>query len=427
MYPRSFLKTFDQPTQHLIRLMIGGKGPETAKPHKMTDFLLTSRWRPKQVHIDALHEEGFVLNKYTCNNALEDIEQLYKELVVPPRDYSVLNDNHASDEYTPFYWSSGLIMHPQLAAKTFSYIVKHNLQNAHSISYIHWFGTSEIFAASMKAVSQFSRGQMYCGINLNLYRNPSAGLVMSSMNLFNPHVANFQQMPWMINLNGVPMFSKCGPQKISIASIKIPFEVNNIHGPAVQQDGNTLLVTYITPPFLVDTANLYSNLDSRVFWPSQFLTSIGTVPMGASFGSMKKQGESDFDLSLPYQWIIGQRNQICVGILCTQAVKLDTSLTVGDTEDPPESEFTYLDASGVEQVTQIPRLVCSKRGHSWVIVVNTMKNIQDFVENKLKNILVIENRPGGSTRSTRSDKFKYDVTVTDSTAGSSLLSYAKEM
>jgi hypothetical protein len=428
MYPRSFLKTFDQPTQHLIRLMIGGIGPETARPHKMTDFLLTSRWRPKPAHMDALKEEGFVLNKYTCNNALEEIEQLYKELV--PGNGKVLDDNRGNDEFTPFYWSSGLIMHPKLAEKSFNYINKFNLQKAHNISFIPMFGTSAAFTTAMKTAQQFSRGQMYCGIKLNLYRKPNVGLIMSSLNLFNPHVANFQQMPWMINLNGVPVWSKCGPQEISVVGIKIPFEVNNLHGPAAQQDGDTLLVTYITPPNVVDTANLYSNADSRVFWPSQFLTSICTVPMGASSGSVKKQGESGFDVSLNNQWIIGQRNLIFIAILCTQVVKLDTS---SNADSKKESQFSYLDASGKEQATEIPRLVCSKRGHSWVIVVgavdNSMKNIQDFVDQRLKNISVVEHRQTKKGGFLASDKFKYDVTVTDSTrsAGSSPLSYAKEM
>jgi hypothetical protein len=427
MYSRSFLKTFDQPTQHLIRLMIGGIGPETAKPHKMTDFLLTTRWRPKPEHVAALQGEGFVLNKSPCNNALEDIEQLYKELV-PDNKYKVF-DNHGEDEYTPFYWSSGLIMHPKVAEKSYNYIVKHNLQKAHNIGYIPYFGNAGVFEAAMKSAQQFSRGQMYCGIKLNLYRKPSVGLVMSSLDLFNPHVANFQQMPWMINLNGIPMWSKCGPQEISVAGIKIPFEVNNLHGPAAQQDGDTLLVTYITPPNVIDTRSLYSNTDSRVFWPSQFLTSICTIPLGASSGGLKKSGESGFDLSLNNQWIIGQRNQIFVAILCTQAVKLDTS---SNADSKKECTFTYLDATGTQKVTEIPRLICSKRGHSWVIVVGTITNalqtIQDFIDQRLQKISVEEHRDT-KKEGLFEEKFKYDITVTDSTrpAGSLPLKYTKEM
>jgi hypothetical protein len=88
---------------------------------------------------------------------------------------------------------------------------------------------------TMKSFEHFSSGQNYCGVVLNLYKSVSRKVVLSSFNRFNVGKAQYQQMPWMANVGGVPVWSQTG----------ISSGMTNTFAPSVIQQGHILTATYV--------------------------------------------------------------------------------------------------------------------------------------------------------------------------------------
>lgn len=91
--------------------------------------------------------------------------------------------------------------------------------------------------SAMTSFDHFSSGQAYCGISLNLYRSSSRRVILSSFNRYNVGKAQYQQVPWMANVGGVPVWSQTGLSHSS--------GMTNIFAPSVTQHGHILTATYI--------------------------------------------------------------------------------------------------------------------------------------------------------------------------------------
>lgn len=89
----------------------------------------------------------------------------------------------------------------------------------------------------MNLADHYSKGQNYtAAIVQNTYKSPSRAIIMTSFDEYNVSYHAYQQMHWMVNLNGVGIWSQSGgsgDQKFT-----------NIYGPAVTQERNILLVMY---------------------------------------------------------------------------------------------------------------------------------------------------------------------------------------
>jgi hypothetical protein len=88
----------------------------------------------------------------------------------------------------------------------------------------------------MQMADGLSKGQNYTRIFLNVFKSPSRRVVMTSFDNYNVGRQAYQQMCWMINLDGVGIWSQSG--------IVFGVECVNICGPAVVQKDNVLLVVY---------------------------------------------------------------------------------------------------------------------------------------------------------------------------------------
>lgn len=180
-------------------------------------------------------------------------------------DFESPEDGH----YIPLLWSAGLITHPDFAHLTRHYQKKFCLErNKHLWPLAYFFWTESSLVWSLEAYRHFSKGQAYTDICFNLYKQPSAGLMLSSFERFSPHLAAFQQLSWMANVAGIPVWSQSGLGSESIAN----FSINNTHNPCCQQRDNVLLVSYVAPAMLTSTTivgNLFSTI-VRFFWPAPF-------------------------------------------------------------------------------------------------------------------------------------------------------------
>jgi hypothetical protein len=88
----------------------------------------------------------------------------------------------------------------------------------------------------MDAFDNLSKGQAYTSIFLNLFKSPSRSVVMTSFDRYNVGRHAFQQNTWMVNMNGVGIWSQSGAFR--------DMEIINISNPAVTQQGNILLAVY---------------------------------------------------------------------------------------------------------------------------------------------------------------------------------------
>jgi hypothetical protein len=418
------LKTNEQALHQLTRCFNKGVSPDTPRPGSITDFLLTTKWNPKKEAFDAVNLDGFVIANKKWNHSLADIGTVYHDI----KAKNDLPQNPSLDELTPFYWSAGLVLHPDFAMKYWKFMEhKKNMQSVPQISgFYKAFPNATLFEMAVKGAGQFTRGQVYAGVNLNVYRRPNAGLVMTSFQLFNPHVTGIQQLPWMINMNGVPIWSKSGPafmgtHEIFKQQVNAGSDENNLHNPAVQQDQEMLLVSYVVPPALNDGA---VDTASRLFWPNDLMDDVKTVAHETDSTHATPVHHKEIEGEYPTnskRWIIGQRNDCFVAVSCTRTFTWDFKGPSQKDEKGAwlDNEMTFLD-SRIGTPVVIPRLVCNQDGHSWLVVVGTKRvevgatctgeynNVNEFIDNKLQHIRVEE-----EVEKTTSVSIKYDVKVLD--------------
>jgi hypothetical protein len=111
-----------------------------------------------------------------------------------------------------------------------------------------------------------TRGQIYCDMNLNIYKK-AGGLCLSSFEKFNVGQVNFQQLPWIANIDGVGVWAQSG----AINSTVSGFALTNINAPYVTQRGSILLSSYkanvsTSCSFSTLFGGLLSN-EVNVVWP----------------------------------------------------------------------------------------------------------------------------------------------------------------
>lgn len=346
---------------------------------------MTTKWQPDKAIFDALFHDGFV--NVVMSHSVEETLKLYEQFKPKGVDLGDL---------APLFWSAGLVTHPQFATITRSYIRNRYLsRNVHLWLISSFFFTDGMFARIMRQYKHFSAGQVYAGITLNVYKRPKSGIVMSSFELYNPHYCGYQQLPWMINLAGIPIWSRSGLGSESV----VGFGIHNTHNPAVQQRDDIMLVSYITPPIL--TSLLVGSIFSHrvhLFWPDKLFEDVvvtesnnqsaANTTLRATAHCTSTQCECEckatrISASNMRYWLVGKFKDCYIAVLFTKAY------TCSDEVDKASYFIPQIDGPKVP----ISRLYCDEKQVSIVLVIATIADyptINDFLKQRLELISVRE-------------------------------------
>lgn len=443
---RTRLRNFDHNVNQLIRLFASDECVHQRLASAITDFITTTSWRPKLSAFEALHFDGFQ-PPIQCSHKLSDIDIIYG------KQTSSTNDESLLDEHTPLYWSAGLITHPQFAAKTRCYQRHRGLKNNKHLWPVSFFFLSDLgFQSSMESYDHFSTGQLYTDIQLAVYKKPHHRLIMSSFHLYNPHHVSFQQLPWMVNFDGIPIWSQSGLGSESIAG----FAMTNTHNPAVQQDGDLLLQTYIRPPTLHSMViKTIFNYKVRFFWPMNYFDEHRVVeyvkPRPNSSGdswdynswATKSNGASNNNEAISDSSQPKRKKKSMTSAATSSLKSVMNFVTTGHTKPRSERkqntdnsihptkddelllqskskvwcigrrndafiaicctkpiiyEGKETDDANFQETKQsskksIPRLYCHDNYHSWIVLVGTTEDyssIDDFIHQRVQHIMIEE-------------------------------------
>lgn len=243
----------------------------------------------------------------------------------------------------------------------------------------------------------FSKGQCYTGVDLNIYKD--GGVVMTSFEDFNGRCVNFSQLPWCVNLEGLPIWSQSGQGSESIAD----FSIINTHSPCIKQRDNILVVTYVTPKILKNTLVVGSvfNHVVRFFWPRSFFDEETTSLASTTRSRSIFRGGSD-TVWAAGAWWCGRKGGHYAGALCTKE----------SSEDCRDSKDARLELFGQKGVAVRRR--CSNHCHSWVVVAGTVSaklpTLSAFMRS-LEELSCVEGRDGGGYQFTVSRPGAADIVV----------------
>jgi len=269
------------------------------------------------------------------------------------------------------------VVHPRFLKETKAYLKQKQLGSSlPMLGILNKFGVETAVAS----YPHFAEGQTYCGVVLNVYRDcPDAGLggdggvILSSFERFNRRRASYQQVTWMANVGGVPIWSQSGKGVESISK----HGVFNTHSPCVSQKGRLLVASYLAPKVLTRTLVVRSvfSFVVRMFWPRTLFDEVDEVLGDASthllvpethsavrsvFG-MKQKGQEDGVIRGGIWWG-GRKGDGYVAVMCTQSTWLQTG--------PQEDAELRLERDG-GAVPMSRRVRKEGGGHSWLVVVGT--------------------------------------------------------
>lgn len=116
-----------------------------------------------------------------------------------------------------------------------------------SLSYLYF--PKGVGKQIMRQVHHFSTGQNYTKIILSVYKSPSRAVIMTSFQNYNVGRQAYQQIPWMVNFDGVGIWSQSG-KRLGV----------NVCGPSVKQDQNILLAVYCMYSLLLSISFIFTLL-----------------------------------------------------------------------------------------------------------------------------------------------------------------------
>jgi len=221
----------------------GNRNRAALQPSRLGDFICTTeKYAPPAEAFEAFSQQGF--RQIECNPSLADMHAYFKQYI-PPKSLSGVSEGGSidrtvlQDEMLPFFWSAGLLVHPHYASQTKEYVARLNLGRNVHLWPLAWLsgGVTRYLSNSLES---WAAGQCYIDIKLNIYKDHR--LVLSSFEKFNGGTIGYQQMPWMINLDGVGIWSQSGKGSENIGG----FDVTNTHTPVVSQKHHVLVVAFST-------------------------------------------------------------------------------------------------------------------------------------------------------------------------------------
>ena len=182
----------------------------------------------------------------------------------------------------------------------------------------------------MQQNNHYSKGQNYTKIWLNVYKSPTRKVVMTSFCEYNVGFQAYQQMPWMVNFDGVGIWSQSGKL--------LGHECINVYGPSTKQQSNVLLVVYamyisLFQFYFIYIYILFNSLlfvrhhttatdnSISVLWPSKYFDH------ELRFYQNKYQisGNIPSNYEYPPSWWFGVRNDCYIGVYCSKPTTEDKS------------------------------------------------------------------------------------------------------
>jgi hypothetical protein len=276
---RNRLRVHQQALSPFVMLLNNNKCVDGHTPEKLTDFLLTSSWRPNEVTSNALSFDGFTGSAslpvafLPASPDLSDLKEITQE-VFPPSSPTCCCPS--TSETLPLEWSAGLLIHPDYLQANTDYICSSGLCTNSSLCIIPCLPFVNCLCSysclslcnGKEQLHHVLKGQSYCGLSMQTYKKPSSGLILSSFKVFQPHTTtSFQQVSWMGNLAGIPLWSQSGRGNEKL----LGFDVFNTHNPAVLQAADILLVTSLTPYYLNSwPLKVMFGANSRLYWALPF-------------------------------------------------------------------------------------------------------------------------------------------------------------
>jgi hypothetical protein len=345
-FPRTRLQAFGHNVNSLISL-VSGNAELVDGLGKLGDFLLTSSWIPSAKTHENYLFQGFVRQFPLNPPGVEEVRAQYNDPAVAELDR------------IPLYWSAGLVTHKSFILETQKFVKKKLHNDNKLLRNLNY----PMVQTLLKRNSHFSSGQVYFGMRLNLYKQ--RGLVLSSFDHYNDRNANFQQLPWMLNLDGVPLWSQAGYGDENIGK----WSLLNTHGPCIEQRDNILVAAYTVPSDLRTFVTWFTT-DVRFFFPRCPLLDEEDVP-----APVEKKSKS-------WMNILGSKKRVCwnkgvwwcgakggsyVGVLCTEETKLHNKESNDAMFSPNKSERVF-----------IPQRVCKALNHSWIVVTGAKAEFADL-------------------------------------------------
>lgn len=235
---RTRLRTHDHNINQLTNALLG-QSPDEPSPSAITDYILTTTWRPNLAEVQRLVAFTGAHPRLQLSHPVHLTRELYLRLA----QEEGLEDQHLI-ELVPFYWSAGLVTHPDYVSDTRAFQKQkgmHKNEHLSALSYesMYLWGSMQ---GSMARYSTISKGQMYTDIELNVFKHPQQELLLSSFERFNPHCASFQQLPWIANVSGVGVWTQAGTGSDGFLN----FGMTNTHNPVITQKGSLLIASYVT-------------------------------------------------------------------------------------------------------------------------------------------------------------------------------------
>jgi hypothetical protein len=229
---RTRLRTHGHNINQLANLLVG-RSPDDMNPSAITDYLLTTTWRPKFDEVKQALEFTGAHPIVQLSHPVASTREMYTKLAAA--------EGVDASELMPLYWSAGLVTHPDFVADTRNYLHAKGMNKNENLSALTYFSAGYL-QRNMAHYSTISRGQMYTDIALNVFKHPQQQLMLSSFENFNAHCASFQQLPWIANISGVGVWSQSGSGAESLMN----FGMTNTHNPFIKQKGSVLIASYVT-------------------------------------------------------------------------------------------------------------------------------------------------------------------------------------
>lgn len=381
-FPRTRQRTTGHNINNLINLLVGVSPDEkNYSGSQLTDYLTTTRWRPRAQLLDCFNLKGR-LHLPQCSHAAGAFDEVYAS-----GDAAALL---TADELVPFAWSAGLVLHPAFAERTKRYLKSKNMQNNATFSLLKYV-PSFLAGALSNSLAHLSSGQTYCGVGLNVYK--SGGLVLTSLDRFNPQRAGFQQLPWCCNLGDVGLWSQSGGGAEGV----VGFHLTNTHNPCCVQAGTLLLCSYVAPRHGVVSSVLKLGHQSWVCWPRTLFSEAKTfappasaAPPRSGFWAFRRGSTEGQSLTLGGAWRVGRRNGCLVGVLCTRPTD-ECSRPCADTRVEARVDERLVEV-------QCSRLICRDEVCSWIVVVgldSDFASVDDFYQQRCLAVEIDEQSLGG--------------------------------
>jgi hypothetical protein len=258
---------------YIIKALNGGvrEGFPDYTPTYNSVAFVTTTWRPNAECWEALHATGTIANKEIVSHSFKRLFEIYKKL--REEDFSnILSE----EDIMPLYWSAGVLYHYEFLQRNYNYMKKYNLLDNPDLRFVDILGGlkygNETIAQLTKKHNTDELQWFLALISARSVRNEVDFFVMSSFEDYNVSYPAYQQVPWVANVSGLPVFTRSGNGDLLFGQ-----QCTNYSNPMVKQRGDMTLVSYAVvmkdmyfsaaKKFDTDAIKKPTTVPINLFWP----------------------------------------------------------------------------------------------------------------------------------------------------------------